>query len=83
MTLQIGGVVNPRSLQPSDAITVTTLDTDAESQIDSGYGQSAVMQIAGAIQTFSVQQSSFVNGAVNTYQFSVQAQIPIVPKDKF
>jgi hypothetical protein len=84
MSLDIGGIINPRSFQPSGPIVLTTLDTDAESQIDSGYLKVATMSVAGGIESFSVQQESFVNGELTTYTFSVQAQAktPVVSGDQ-
>jgi hypothetical protein len=61
---------------------MVTLDTDAESQIDSGYDKTATMAIAGEILSFSAQQSSFINGEVNTFTFSIQASIPVFKGDQ-
>jgi len=49
ITIQIGGVVNPRSMATTDDFVVTTLDTDGVSQIDSGYKKRAQMTQVGDI----------------------------------
>lgn len=76
-------MTNPRSFQPSGPIVVTSLDTDFESQIDSGYNQQVTMALSGQVQSLSLQQGSFVNGAVNNYTFSMQTDIPVLKGDKF
>ena len=53
LTLRVGGITNPRSFKPTDKFTMTTLDTDQESQIDSGYDLTATMVKAGEISSFS------------------------------
>lgn len=59
-----------------------TLDTDAESEIDSGYDKTVTMSKAGDMQSFSAQAESFENGKVNKYTFSIQANIPVKKGDK-
>jgi hypothetical protein len=71
VTLEIGGVTNPRSIQPSGEFIITTLDTDAVSKIDDGFRAKITMQNAGPITSFSTQQTNFTNGDVNNYTFSV------------
>lgn len=82
LTLQVGGATNPRSFKPTGPIRITTLDTDGESVIDTGFNRSAVMTLAGPVTSFSAVQTNFTNGDLNTYTFSVQAVIPVVPGDK-
>lgn len=83
VTLEIGGATNPRSFQPTGNFIVTTLDTDGQSLIDTGYKGKAEMTIAGPISSFSTQQTNFTNGDVNLYTFAVQALIPVIVGDKF
>lgn len=78
----IGGVQNPRSFKPTANITLTTIDVDGVTLIDSGFNKSAVMTIPGLINGFTITPSSVVNGALNTYTFSAQAVIPFVIGDK-
>jgi hypothetical protein len=54
-TLEIGGVTNPRSIQPSGEFIITTYDTDAVSKIDDGFKARITMQNAGPITSFSTQ----------------------------
>lgn len=82
-TLKIGGVTNPRSFQPSGNIVVRTLDTDGKSEIDTGFDIPAKMTVAGPITSFSITQTNFTNGDVNTFTFAVQALIPVIKGDKF
>lgn len=83
VTLEIGGVTNPRSIQPSGEFIITTLDTDAVSKIDEGFRAKVTMVNAGPITSFNTQQANFTNGDVNTYYFSVKALIPVIKGDKF
>jgi hypothetical protein len=41
------------------------------------------MTIAGPVTSFSAIQTNFTNGNLNSYTFSVQAVIPVVPGDMF
>lgn len=68
-------------MKPTDPFVLVTYDTDAESEIDSGFKLSATMTIAGEILSFSAQPQSFINGAINTFTFSVQASIPLLRTD--
>lgn len=53
LILEVGGITNPRSFKETEVFKMTTLDTDAESQIDSGYDLTATMTEAGEISSFS------------------------------
>lgn len=80
VSVDIGGVVNPRSFLPTSNFVLTTIAPD-RSAIDLGYNINAVTTIAGVISSFNVQSSNLTNGGLNTLSFSVQANIPLVPGD--
>lgn len=82
ITLEIGGLRNPRSIRPSDAIVVITMDPDGTSQIDSGFDMPVTMTIPADMTSFDVQASAFTNGETNTYTFSIQQPIPLIAGDR-
>lgn len=67
--MQLGGVKNPRSHQPTSLFFVTTYDTDGVSLIDTGYQENLVMTKSGKITAFNVERESFLNGYINNYKF--------------
>lgn len=77
----MGGIKNPRSLQPSDSFLIETFDTDGVSKIDIGFYQSVQMAQAGTITDFIVTRESEVNGVVNTYTIVVESSVPFAPYD--
>jgi hypothetical protein len=68
VSVDIGGVVNPRSFMPTSNFVLTTLAPD-RSAIDMGYNINAVTTIAGVISSFNVQSSNRTNGGLNTLTF--------------
>ena len=82
-TLSVGGIRNPRSFAPTSDFTMRTFDIDGVHLIDVGYSSAVEMTVAGPITSFSMEASDFENGIVNTYTFSIQAQIPVIVGDKF
>jgi hypothetical protein len=80
--LTVSGVLNPRSFKPTDEFTITTYDIDGIHKIDEGYNQKLVMTIPALIESFSVEQSDYMNGIVNTYTFTVLSQISVLTSDK-
>ena len=82
-TLSVGGIRNPRSFAPTSDFTMRTFDIDGVHLIDVGYSSAVEMTVAGPITSFSMEASDFENGIVNTYTFSIQAQIAVIVGDKF
>lgn len=82
ITVQMGGLTNPRSFKPTDLFVVTTLDTDGVSEIDDGFNKPATMSIIGEITTVDITPSNFINGEINTYTFTISSPIPIEMGDR-
>lgn len=79
--IQIGGVKNQRSFNPSGSFTITSYDTDGVSLIDVGFKKNVATSIAGNIDSFSVVRTNVTNGAINKYTFTLTTTIPIFDGD--
>lgn len=56
--IRVGGLQNPRSFQPTDDFIITTLDTDGESIIDTGFNKQAAMEKQADLDQFYVTAAS-------------------------
>ena len=69
--IELTGITNPRSVQPTDVIRIVTFDADGISEIDSGFNIGTTMIDLAKITGFSVRPSSTINGELNTYTFTL------------
>jgi hypothetical protein len=81
VAVEIGGVKNQRSFNPSGSFTITTIDTDGVSLIDIGFKKNVATSIAGNIDSFTVERTNTTNGAINRYRFTLTTTIPMVKGD--
>ena len=81
VAVEIGGVKNQRSFNPSGSFTITTFDTDGVSLIDIGFKKNVATSIAGNIDSFTVERTNTTNGAINRYRFTLTTTIPMVSGD--
>ena len=76
VTVKIGGIKNARSFQPSGSFKITSIDTDKKSLIDIGFNKNVATSKAGEIKMQAVKRDNEINGAINTYEFSITSSVP-------
>lgn len=53
VSIDIVGILNPRTTQPTDTFKIITYDTDKVSEIDTGYDSNTAMSFLGELGSFS------------------------------
>ena len=78
--IQLGGMKNSRSFQPSGSFVITTHD-QSKNVIDQGFNKNVATTVAGDITLKVLSRGSVVNGEVNTYKLSLTTTVPLKPND--
>jgi hypothetical protein len=81
LIIDLVGVINPRTTEPTGTFHISTFD-DNETPIDEGYDVNTQMYFLGQLHSFSAIQTNFVNGVENRYIFSMQSAVPLNSGDK-
>ena len=77
VTINITGVKNPRSDSATEEFLVITFDMDGISEIDRGFRVTTKMAGLWAIDNFSVEPTSAINGEINAYNFTLSSRVPL------
>lgn len=82
-TFSFTGIVNPRTFEESDGLTITTYDVDGFVIDQSVSITTVTMSTMAEIDEFEVEYLNATNGIKTSVLFSLQTSIPLERRDRF